>query len=196
MFSAEHGANVASRVRGVLGEDFLRNFDILIDYRHRVMWLEPAPGSLAGSAIGEHLPLQFTASDRGELARTQPVIYGRIPEMGDAPISLLLDSGANQLTLLRDTLGPGEYQAEPILTGSFSRWVTSTATARRIRSLDLGSTVLSNLIVVGLARRTGVNWDGVLPTSLFHSVLISHFGRFAILNPSFPKESGDVLAAR
>jgi predicted aspartyl protease len=196
VFSAKYAANVASRVRGVLGEDFLLNFDVLIDYRHLVMRLEPAPGSLAETAVGEHLPMQRTASDHGELARTRPVIYGRIPELGDASMSLLLDSGANQLTLFRDNLGPGAVQAEPLSAGSFSRWVTSAAAARRIRSLDLGRTTVSNLIAIGLASRTGVAWDGVLPTSLFQSVLISHFGRFVILNPSFPKASDDALATR
>jgi len=41
--------------------------------------------------------------------------------------------------------------------------------------------------VVTLSRRADVDTDGVVPTSLFHSIFISHRGRFVILNPSLPK---------
>jgi predicted aspartyl protease len=196
VFSADHAANVAIKVRGVLGEDFLRNFDVLIDYRHLVMRLESAPGSMAETAVGEHLPLQLTGTLHGNLTRNRLVVSGRIRELGDAPMSLLLDSGANQLTLFRDDLGPGENQAKPISAGSFSRWISSSSSARWIRSLDLGHRSVSDLVVIALPRRADVDSDGLLPTSLFDSILISHFGRFVILNPSFPKTSRDALAVR
>ena len=32
IFSSDHAATVTGKVRGILGEDFLRNFDLLIDY--------------------------------------------------------------------------------------------------------------------------------------------------------------------
>lgn len=35
VFSSDRPATVNGKVRGVLGEDFLRNFDVLIDYRHQ-----------------------------------------------------------------------------------------------------------------------------------------------------------------
>jgi hypothetical protein len=196
VFSADHAATVTSGVRGVLCEDYLRNFDVLIDYRHLAIRLESAPGSMAEDAAGEHLPLQLTATLHGSPTRNRLVVSGRIQELGDAPMSLLLDSGANQLTLFRDNLGPGENQVEPISAGNFSQWTTSSAAARRIRSLNLGHTAVSNLIVVALSRRADFDSDGALPTSLFHSVLISHFGRFVILNPSFPKASRAALGAR
>jgi len=196
LFSADHAANVTSGVRGVLGEDFLRNFDVLIDYRHRVVRLESAPGSMAETAVGEHLLLQLAATNHGKLTHNRLIISGRIQELGDAPMSLLLDSGANQLTLFRDNLGPGENQAEPISAGNLGQWITSSAAARRICSLDLGHSSVSNLVVIALSRRDAVDSDGLLPTSQFHSILISHFGRFVILNPSFPNPSGDALAAR
>ena len=196
VFSADHAGNVAGKVRGVLGEDFLRNFDVLIDYGRRVIRLESAPGSMAETAVGEHLPLELTGTLHGSLTRNRLVVSGQIRELGNAPMSLLLDSGANQLTLFRDDLGPGENRAELMSAGSFSHWITSSATARRIRSLDLGHNTVSNLIVIALSRRADVDSDGMLPICLFHSVLISHYGRFVILNPSFPKAGGDALAAR
>jgi predicted aspartyl protease len=187
VFSTDHAATVTSRVRGVLGEDFLRNFDLLIDYRHQVVRLESAPGTMAETAAGEHLPLHFT--------RNRLVITGHIREFGDAELSLLLDSGTNQLTLFKDNLGPGESQAVPIWTASFGQWGASSATARRIRSLNLGNSSVSDLIVIALSRRPDFDLDGLIPTSLFHSILIGHTGRFVILNPSFPKTGHDVRVA-
>jgi hypothetical protein len=48
---------------------------------------------------------------------------------------------------------------------------------------------------IALSRRGDVDVDGLIPTSLFDSILISHFGLFVILNPSFPKTSRDGLVA-
>ena len=56
VFSTDHASSITGKVRGVLGEDFLRNFDLLIDYRHQVIRLESAPGSMAQYAVGERLP--------------------------------------------------------------------------------------------------------------------------------------------
>ena len=195
MLSADHAANVTGRVRGVLGEDFLRNFDVLIDYRHRVIRLESAPGSMAETAVGEHLPLQLTGTLNGSPTPNRLIIFGRMREFGDATMSLLLDSGANQLTLFSDNLGPGASQAVPITTGNFNRWVASTVATREIRSLHLGSTSVPDLTAVALSLRADADTDGLIPTSLFHSIFISSHGGFVILNPSFPKTGRDEQAA-
>jgi hypothetical protein len=55
VFSSDHPATVTGKVRGVLGEDFLRNFDLLIDYRHQSIRLESPLGSMAQTATGEHI---------------------------------------------------------------------------------------------------------------------------------------------
>lgn len=199
VFVTDRAGTVTSRVRGVLGEDFLRNFDLLIDYRHQLIRLESAPGSLATIATGEHLPVRLTATYDGKPTRNRLIVSGRIAELGDAAMSLLLDSGTNQLTLFKDHLGPGESQTVPIWTASFSQWGTSEAAARRIRSLRLGSKSVSDLIVIALSRRAEFDSDGLIPTSLFHSIFISHAGGFVILDPMFPKTDRDMpvaLAAR
>jgi hypothetical protein len=53
---------VVGNVRGVHGEDFLQNFDVLIDYRHKVVRLESEGSSMAETAIGEHLPLELNGT--------------------------------------------------------------------------------------------------------------------------------------
>ena len=188
IFSSDHVPTVTGKVRGVLGEDFLRNFDLLIDYRHQNIHLESPLGSMAAAAGGEHLPLQLTGELHGRPTGNRLVVCGHIPELGNKPMSLLLDSGANSLVLFQGSLGPGSTQQQSLQAGSFSKWVSSSATTRPVRLLSLGSNSVSDLTVTALDRRAEVDTDGLVPTSLFHSVFISHQGKFAILNPSFPKE--------
>ena len=199
IFTTAHVPSVTDNVRGVLGEDFLRNFDLLIDYRSQSIQLDSPLGSMAQIATGEHLPLQLNGTFHGKPTHNRLIISGRIQEFGDAAMSLLLDSGVNQLTLFEDNLGSGVNHAEQIRVGNFNQWVASSAATRRIRSLSLENNSVSNLTVVTLSRRDDVDSDGLIPTPLFHSVLISHRGRFVILNPSFPttdRDGSTVLTAR
>jgi len=187
VLSTDHASSVGGKVRGVLGEDFLRNFDLLIDYRHKLIRLERASGSMAESALGEHLLLELAPADRAVPTHNRLFVPVHIAEFGEEAIFLLLDSGTNQLTLFRDSLGPGENAAEPIRTASFSHWLTLSTPARRIRTLNLGSRSVSDVTAIALPRQAGSDSDGLLPTSLFQSVFICHLGGFVILNPTFPK---------
>jgi predicted aspartyl protease len=187
MLSAENPATVTCKVRGVLGEDFLKNFDVLIDYRHQVIELEAASGVLAATAGGERLPLQLDGVLQGQPTHNRLVVTGSIPELSEKPMTLLLDSGTNHVTLFQDHLGADTGYTQPMRTGSFGAWTTSVSTTRTFRSLKLGRSSVADLTVVGLARRPYVDIDGLLPTSMFHSIFISHRDRFVILNPSFPK---------
>jgi predicted aspartyl protease len=189
IFSSDHPPTVTSKVRGVLGEDFLKNFDLLIDYRRQSIRLESPLGSMAETAVGERLPLQLNGVLHGQPTRNRLVVPGHIPELGDKPMLLLLDSGTNSPTLFLDSLGPGEAQQESMRVGNFNQWVSLSASTRTVRSLSLGSNSLTNLTLIAISRRAEVDTDGLVPTSLFHCVFISHQGKFAILNPSFPKIS-------
>ena len=154
-----------------------------------VIRLEAPLGSMAEAASGEHLPIQLTGTYHGQPTANRLVVSGYIPEVGDTPMLLLLDSGANSLTLFQDSRGPNSNQQETVQTGNFDRWVSLSAATRTVRFLRLGGNSVSNLTMITLARGAGVDTDGFVPTSLFHSIFISHRGKFAILNPSFPMAS-------
>jgi predicted aspartyl protease len=186
IFSSDSVATVSGKVRGVLGEDFLRNFDLLLDYRHQAIELSSA-GSLAETAAGEHLPLELDGIYQGQPTHNRLVESGSIPELGGKPMMLLLDSGANHAVLFRDNLGLGLAQNESVRVGIKGSWTTSDLASRTFHSLSLGKSSVNDLTVVGLSRRPYVDVDGLLPTSMFHSILISHHDRFVILNPSFPR---------
>ncbi len=187
IFSSDHPATVTGKVRGVLGEDFLRNFDVLIDYRHQSIRFDSPLGSMAEAAVGEHLPLQLNGELHGQSTYNPLLVSGHIPDLEDTAVMLLLDSGTNNPTLFRDNLGVGAAQQVPMRVGNFNQWVSLVASTRTVRSVNLGGNSLANLTVVAISRRAEVDTDGLLPTSLFHSIFISHKGKFVILNPSFPK---------
>ena len=168
------------KVRGVLGEDFLQNFDVLIDYRHQVLQLEAGSGSLARTLSGEHLPLQLTGMLGGRPTPRRLIVSGYMTEFGDNPTSLVLDSGTNYLVLFQAELG----------LGSTDRQTSVGAAAIRMgQHLSLGGKHFANVTAMAFSHHEETDSDGLVPTSLFQSIFISHEGRFAILNPSLLKSS-------
>jgi hypothetical protein len=176
-------------VRGVLGEDFLQKFDLLIDYSHKFIRLESAGGSMVASAIGERLPLELSGMYHGQPTHNRIVVWGRIDELGGRAMSLQLDSGANNLTVFKEEQSPRTTRLASAQVGNFDGWVPSFLATRSVRYLRLGNISVSNVTVIAMSRRAEVDTDGIIPTSLFRSILISHSERFAIVNPSFPKLS-------
>lgn len=174
------------KVRGVLGEDFLQNFDVLIDYIHLVIQLESGLSSMAETLKGEHLPIQLNGRLRGEPILRRLIVAGHIRDLGDKSLSLLLDSGTNNLTLFRENLGVGSKRQTFIDISNVSAANIVTMKTQVIRGLNLGKKEINNLTVVALSRGPESDADGMIPTSLFHSIFISHQGRFVILNPCFP----------
>jgi hypothetical protein len=84
-------------VRGILGENFLRHFDILIDNRRRNIVLDAGTG-LAESLSGERLPITFPVSANGEV-RYAPMVSVRVEGVGSNVLTVLLDSGADDLSV-------------------------------------------------------------------------------------------------
>jgi predicted aspartyl protease len=166
------------KVRGVLGEDFLQNFDVLIDYRHQVLQLEVGLGPLAQTLMGEHLPLQLTGTLGGKPTQRRLIVSGHMREFGDNPTSLVLDSGTNYLVLFQESLGP---------TSSDRQTSVGAAATRMVQQLYLGGKHFSNVTAMAVSRHGEMDSDGLVPTSIFQSIFISHEGRFAILNPSVTK---------
>jgi hypothetical protein len=185
--SASPSRMTVSKVRGVLGQDFLQHFDVLIDYRHLSIQFAPALGSLSQSLAGEHLLLHVDEANPGRSAPDHLIVTGHIPELGKEEMSLLLDSGANCFTLFQDKLGPQAFREDRVHTGNFGAWTNTSIASRTVRKLLLGKNSVPDLTVVALAHPVNSATDGLVPTSLFHSIFISTRGGFVILNPSSEK---------
>jgi hypothetical protein len=176
-----------SKVRGVLGQDFLQHFDVLLDYRHLTLKLAPATASLAESLLGEHLPLRVDPAHPALSSPNRLIITGHVPELGGGELSLLLDSGANQFTLFQDNLGPLADRREKADTGNFGTWEKLNVASRKVHQLSLGTKAVPDVTVVTLAHPINTDTDGLVPTSFFNSIFISSRSGFVILNPSSPR---------
>jgi hypothetical protein len=139
---------------------------------------------LAETLAGEHPPIQLNGTLQGKPTFGCLILAGHIHELGDNPISLLLDSGVNNLTLFRETLGPGSNHQEFVDAGSFNSSGITTMETRTVRSLHLGRSEVDDLTVIAVAGQQDPNIEGLIPTTLFHSIFISHQRRIVILNPS------------
>jgi predicted aspartyl protease len=166
-------------VRGILGENFLRHFDILIDNQHRTVTLDAGDG-LADSLTGERLPVTFPPLPPGDEHRYQPRISVTVQTYGAA--SMLLDSGADMLVLLQwgnSRSGGGEGARLRTVNGSLPCESTHD-------KLHLGKGTVRDLAIMRCQTVTGKPSDsaGILPTAIFKQVFISHAGSYAIVNPT------------
>jgi hypothetical protein len=186
LFTSANLQGLPAKVRGILGKDFLQNFEVLIDYRHQTVQLESGLESLAQTLVGEHLPVQLGSARPGKPTFGRLIITSRIHELGDKPIFLLLDSGVNIFALFRETLGIDSHRQEFVTEGSFKSWGRTSMETRTVRSVHLGRNEIDDLTVTAVAGQQDPDVEGLIPTSLFHSIFISHQARFVILNPTSP----------
>jgi predicted aspartyl protease len=84
-------------VEGILGENFLKHFDLLIDNDHHALTLDRTT-SLEGSFEGEHLPVSRTGTYNSTLTPDRIVVRLQLAVLA-RPVFFLLDSGTNTLLL-------------------------------------------------------------------------------------------------
>jgi hypothetical protein len=182
-----HYADIRPKVRGSLGEDFLRYFDLLIDNQGHLIQFELGPGPLADMLTGEHMPLSLDGFNEEKLTRTRLVVVGNI--FGNKDMKLQLDSGTPSIVLFTT------LNTSPLISGASSSYSLggilgggSLVDPQTARFLRLGDKVFYDLTVfVPRGKIPPMDIDGLLPTSLFRSIFISHSGRFVILDPSIKK---------
>ena len=174
-------------IRGILGEDFLDHFDMLIDNANRQLCLDDSAALRAGLK-GPHIALltQARPPDGTELPQSL-IIAVRLSD-GMRPVRLKLDSGTNAPFLYNTS----NYMALGMFRGA--SWLGSAANGKRQafmalppQSVKMGSVELAKVLFVTLA---GVqkasppsDFDGLMTTGLFRRVFISHFGHYAVLDP-------------
>ncbi|WP_161570987.1 retropepsin-like aspartic protease [Granulicella sibirica] len=189
--SSQH--DCPGQTRGILGEDFLNHFDLLIDYGAHVIELEPIvqrqgtseAGVLSSGTSGDRLPVELEGQFGGHTTANRLVLPVVVPELGAKPLHLLLDSGSNtflvfnQVAKAKTSLQQQTYHAESFLGGGG----TLSAGVLVLPAVSLGSQEVFHVTVIMPTQKIEVDVDGVVPASLFHSIFICHSGRFVILKP-------------
>lgn len=183
---APENAGLPHELHGILGEDFLERFDVLIDNRHHRIELDSGSGTIGDALDGERLPIRLdgTSSEGPTIGRL--IVASRAPELSRDEITLLLDSGINTLVLLRGpkTLGVGAVEQTYRVASSSNAFNEVRVSTQTVRQLRVGSTTLVNVTAVAPPARPGADTDGLLPTSVFNSVFVSHSQKYVIFNPS------------
>lgn len=167
---------LAPGVRGVLGEDFLSRFDILIDYKKRLLRFgEAAPA-------GERCRFETSGKYHGAPTSNRLLIWTEFLGVSGGKVQLQLDTGAKKPVLF-----PANQDSFPShLWGgamAFSSGPNGITLHSRI-TIKVGTTMVPDLDVV--QNRHGVAFDavGLLPASIFRRIYISHSGEFIVLNPT------------
>ncbi len=170
------------RVRGILGENFLDHFDLLIDNEHRQLLFDQGD-SLASSFEGEHLPMSQTSIVRESVIHHGPVVSVTLQSYRSSPLRMLLDTGTNQLTFFQTAA---------------KRWSGANADASTALGVggDLpcetwndkirwGKLTLRDVQVASCKNATADKFDveGYMPTYMFRQILISHAHSYVVPNP-------------
>jgi hypothetical protein len=172
-------------IRGILGGNFLRHFDVLIDYAHRTLCLD-APQTMDKEIKGKHIEFA-TPHPAHQASSTEPLIIPvRLTGMPSDQL-LLLDSGTNVPLLYHAAEIAGGFSVTTPIHDRGSDGTERVFTALPPQDIKIGTLAFHQVPFISLTSTSKVvpkvEVDGLLPTSLFRRVYISYAGRFVVLDP-------------
>ena len=176
------------RIRGVLGENFLAHFDMLIDYARGLLCLDEA-NLMEKYLLGERIPLVTSKHSGTDLPFSQRLVVSvNLSDTGTRPILLQVDSGSDGAILYA-----GNRELEEPLLKRAKLQGPEVSEARRAfavlppQDMRLGSRIVRKLPFVtpasGSQSVPDREEDGILATVLFQRVYVSHSDRFVIFDP-------------
>jgi hypothetical protein len=172
--------------QGVLGEDFLKHFDVLIDNRAKTLTLDEA-SELARSLDGDRLPLSFSGTRGGHSTPNRLIFDLKLPSSSEI-VHFLVDSGSNHTMVFPTRLLPFARSAAP--AGTLRTLGGSGRCYSQAGALVIGKDTLPSMdLAFCEGMRVNTDVDGLLPTSTFTRLFISHAGAYAIANPRTRKPS-------
>jgi Aspartyl protease len=172
-------------VRGVLGEDFLEHFDMLIDNSHSLVCLDDS-GAMRADMKGPHTPLVSPGQAADGIASSRSLIVEARLSDQTGPVRLWLDCGANVSFLFKLS----EYLSRKVdrnarLQGMGGNAAQTSYLALPAQDLKVASLKLQNVAFLTPAitqkNLQVAEFDGLLSTWLFRRVFIDHADRFAVL---------------
>jgi hypothetical protein len=177
------------RIRGILGENFLEHFDLLIDYGYRLLCLDDTK-QLQRAVKGDRIALTPPRNAEGYNAFMLPMVVEiRASGISDKPLLLELDSGIDVPLLFEcakevpriKTLGTTqEHRKEDEVSQPFAMLMPQDV---RVGGHFFRQITFVTPLSTGKEIPVKPDVDGVLPTALFRSAFISYAGRFAVLEP-------------
>jgi Aspartyl protease len=174
-------------IRGILGGNFLRHFDVLIDYPQNMLCLDDTK-AMQPKVKGEHIALVSAPHPGSDSLSTEPlIVQAHLSGIEAQKKLLLLDSGSN---------APLLYDAGPLVRGLavsaplHNRNADGAEQAFTVlppQEMQIGTHEFHHIsFVTPIATGKDVpklEVDGLLPTILFQRVYISYADRYAVLDP-------------
>ncbi len=176
------------RIRGVLGENFLAHFDLLIDYAHKLLCLDET-GAMRESVRGEQIPLVTPQDPESEVPFMERLVISvHLSGTGTRQILLQLDSGSD---------GPILYASGNETKSALLKQATlqgdNVSKAQRAfailppQDMRIGTRTLSHVSFVtpvSVERNVpAMEADGLLPTVLFQRVFICGSDHYVVFDP-------------
>ena len=174
--------------RGVLGEDFLGKFDMLIDNAYNLLCLDDS-SALAADVKGPHIALMDPArTTKGMPALRSLIISARLSD-GMRPVRLKLDSGTNVSFLFYTArYMPLELLTRTSLLGGGLDRAQRPVSTMPLQDVQIGSFEFPRVSFFtyadspeGLSRTSA--YDGLLTLGIFRRVFICHTHHFAVFEP-------------
>jgi hypothetical protein len=176
------------RIRGVLGENFLAHFDVLIDYPRGLLCLDEAK-LMEKYVRGERIPLVTPKHPETEVPFSERLVVSvNLSDTGTRPILLQVDSGSDGPILY----ARNKELEQPLLKRAKLQG-PEVGDARRafavlpLQDMNLGSRIVRKVPFVTPANRSQKGpdreEDGILPTVLFQRVFVNHSDHFVIFDP-------------
>jgi hypothetical protein len=171
-------------IQGVLGEDFLEHFDMLVDNDHNLLCLDDS-GAMPSEVKGQHVPLLApTATAEGTLPKSL-IVSVKLSD-GMRPVRLKLDSGTNVPFLYNTSqyMALGAFRGVSLKGGGGAG---RTYTALPPQTMKIGSVEVPHVMFVTMPgvqkdARTS-DFDGLLSMGSFRRVFINHQERSVVLDP-------------
>jgi predicted aspartyl protease len=172
-------------VRGIVGEDFLQHFDMLIDNAHRLLCLDEL-STMRADVKGQHIALA-TSSEREDMPPNSLILAVHLSS-AERIIRVKLDSGTNASFLYNTS----QYMALGLFRGASRHGGGVNGKQQAFMTLPLqnvkiGSLELANVPFVTFAGAQKdlppSDFDGLITVGLFRRVFICHAEHFAVLEP-------------
>jgi hypothetical protein len=173
------------RVRGILGEDFLQHFDVLIDNTHQMLCLDDS-AVMRLEVKGRHIALA-TWSETDDVPPNSLIVAVRLSQVA-RPLRLKLDSGASAPALYNASpFKPVTTSRDGSLRGSGTDGLQRAFVALPPQEVKIGPLKLADVPFFAPAGAKEVSstldFDGLLTLRLFRRVFICHSDHFVVLEP-------------
>jgi len=174
-------------IQGVLGEDVLEQFDVMIDNAHHVACFDD-PNSMSTAIKGARIELLAPALAKDGVRLAESLIVQAKLSDGMRPVRMKLDSGANTSFLYdaSEVLAIGAYRGAS-WHGAGANGTQRAFSALPAQDVKIGTVQLSK---VGFITSTGVkkdsrtsDFDGLLAMGLFRRVFMNHAEHYVVLEP-------------